>query len=129
LLVNSKRSGSTQSFSCVAPVATPRVGWTVIVALTSGLAASAALAASVVSVVQKGRAFASQLVEIKAGDSIRFLNEDTFIHHVFVKSATMNYDSEEQEPGKSVDVRFPTAGTFDVRCEIHPKMLLRVSVR
>jgi plastocyanin len=107
----------------------PHAGWTVLVALASGLAVSAALAANVVSVVQKGRAFASQQLEIKVGDSIRFLNEDSFIHHVFVRSATMNYDSEEQGPGKSVDVRFPTAGTFDVRCEIHPKMLVQVSVR
>ena len=82
-----------------------------------------------VSVVQKGRAFASQQVEIKAGDSIRFLNEDTFIHHVFVKSARMNYDSEEQEPGQSIEVRFPVAGAFNVHCEIHPKMSLQVNVR
>ena len=113
----------------VRSLATPRAGWAIIVASVSGLAVSAALAANVLSVVQKGRAFGSQQLEIKAGGSIRFLNEGSFIHHVFVRSATMNYDSEEQEPGKSVDVLFPTAGTFEVRCEIHPKMLLRVSVR
>ena len=106
-----------------------RAGWTVIIASIGGLATSVALAATVVSVVQKGRAFATQQLEIKAGDSIRFVNDDTFIHHVFVKSVTMNYDSEEQEPGQSIEVRFPMAGAFNVRCEIHPKMSLQVNVR
>ena len=113
----------------VQSLVTHRIGWAVIVAFTSSAAVSVALAATVVSVVQKDRAFASQQMEIKEGDSIRFLNADSFIHHVFVKSATMNYDSGEQEPGKSVEIRFPTAGTFNVRCDIHPKMLLRVDVR
>ena len=106
-----------------------RTSWTGIIVSVSGLAASIALAATVVPIVQKGRAFASQQLEIIAGDSIRFLNEDSFIHHIFIRSATMSFDSEEQEPGKSVDIRFPTAGIFTVRCEIHPKMSLQVSVR
>jgi len=106
-----------------------RAGWTVVIASVGGIATSVALAGTMVSVVQKGRAFASRQLDIKAGDSVRFLNEDTFIHHVFVKSATMNYDSEEQEPGQSIDVRFPVAGSFNVRCEIHPKMSLQVNVR
>ena len=106
-----------------------RAGWIAAVALVGGISASAALAAAVVSVAQKGRAFASQQVDIKAGDRIRFVNEDTFIHHVFVKSATMNYDSEEQEPGQAIDVSFPLAGIFNVRCQIHPKMALQVNVR
>ena len=106
-----------------------RAGWIAAVALLGGVSASAALAASMISVTQKSRAFASQHLDIRPGDSIRFVNEDTFIHHVFVKSPTMNYDSEEQEPGRSVDVRFPLAGDFNVRCEIHPKMSLQVNVR
>jgi len=106
-----------------------RAGWIVAVAWIGGVATSVALAGTVVSVVQKGRAFASQRLDIRAGDSVRFLNEDTFIHHVFVKSATMNYNSDEQEPGQSVDVRFPVAGMFTVHCEIHPKMSLQVDVR
>ena len=93
------------------------------------LIASVALAATVVAVVQKRRAFADQQLEIRTGDTLRFLNEDTFIHHVFVNSATMTYNSDEQEPGQSVEVRFPTPGTFLVRCQIHPKMALRVDVR
>ncbi len=106
-----------------------RAGWAVVIASVGGIATSVALAATVVSVVQKGRAFATQRLDIRAGDSVRFMNEDTFIHHVFVKSATMNYNSDEQEPGQSIDVRFPVAGTFNVRCEIHPKMSLQVDVR
>jgi plastocyanin len=41
----------------------------------------------------------------------------------------MNLDSDEKAPGETLEVRFPTAGTFDVRCHIHPKMHLVVHVK
>jgi len=40
----------------------------------------------------------------------------------------MKFDSDEQAPGDIVDVKFPNSGEFDVRCGIHPRMLLHVSV-
>jgi plastocyanin len=40
----------------------------------------------------------------------------------------MSFDSDEQSPGQTIQVNFPRAGTFPVRCHIHPKMLVIVHV-
>ena len=88
-----------------------------------------ALTADPTIVSQKGRAFTVRSVQIEPGGTIRFTNDDDFAHQLFVQSPGFSYESDEQEPGHTVDVRFPKAGTFDVQCHIHPKMHLRVDVR
>lgn len=80
-------------------------------------------------IVQKNRAFDAADVTIAAGDSLLFTNEDPFLHQIYVSSPAMNFESSEQPPGQTVDVRFPTAGTFAVRCHIHPTMSLTVTVK
>jgi len=80
-------------------------------------------------IVQKNRAFDAADVTIAAGDSLLFTNEDPFLHQIYVSSPTMNFESSEQPPGQTVNVRFPTAGTFAVRCHIHPTMSLTVTVK
>ena len=89
----------------------------------------AASGAGLATVAQRGRAFAVPGVQIARGDAVRFVNEDTFLHQVFVQSPSFSYESDEQEPGLVVDVRFTSAGAFTVRCHIHPKMALQVDVR
>ena len=93
------------------------------------LPAALALAAEVAPVTQKGRAFSARDVQIVRGDSVRFANDDEFVHQIYVQSPSFSYESAEQPPGDAVVVRFPVAGTFEVRCHIHPKMLLHVDVR
>ncbi len=88
-----------------------------------------AAAAGTALVSQKGRTFAVARLEIVHGDVVRFMNDDTFLHQIYVNTPAFNYESAEQEPGGSVEIRFPNAGSFEVRCEIHPKMLLHVDVR
>ncbi len=88
-----------------------------------------ALAAEVTTVSQRGRAFLVQEVEIARGSIVRFTNDDDFTHQIYVNSPSFSYESDEQPPGEAVAVRFPDAGVFEVRCHIHPKMLLRVDVR
>jgi plastocyanin len=92
------------------------------------LAASTAFAATIHTVVQKGRNFAVNEIVIAPGDTIRFTNEDDFLHQIYVDSQDMEFDSAEQRPGETIDVDFPRRGTFSVRCHIHPKMLLVVHV-
>src|SRR5262249_14956716 len=87
-----------------------------------------AFAAQSHRVVQRGRAFNYLSVKIAPGDSLEFSNEDEFIHQIYVQSPALNFDSAEQPPGQIISVRFPTAGNFEVRCHIHPKMLLKVAV-
>lgn len=86
-----------------------------------------ALAAGMVEVAQKGRAFAVREVEVARGGMLRFTNEDDFPHQIHVKGPGMDVDSPLQNFGEAINVAFPTAGTFDVRCGVHPRM--RMSVR
>ena len=92
------------------------------------LAAGAVFGAAVHHIAQKNRAFSVSDINIAVGDSIAFSNEDEFLHQIYVESTVMNVDSAEQHPGQTITVTFPRAGTFPVRCHIHPKMLLTVHV-
>jgi plastocyanin len=79
-------------------------------------------------VVQKGRAFQLKALDIARGDVVRFINADEFLHQIYVKSPSFNFDSFEQAPRENIDVEFTAAGTFEVRCHIHPRMLMVVRV-
>lgn len=87
-----------------------------------------AMAAQSHRIVQHGRAFTVTQVSIAAGDTLEFSNDDEFIHQIYIESPQLHFDSEEQPPGQLITVKFPVAGHFEVRCHIHPKMLLKVDV-
>lgn len=87
-----------------------------------------AFAAEAVTVVQRDRKFQTRQIDIAVGDTVRFTNEDPYLHHLYAKSTKFSFTSKEQETGKLLDVTFPVAGHFEVRCEIHPKMVLKVNV-
>lgn len=81
-------------------------------------------------VSQKGRAFQPNQIELHKGDTLRIVNDDDgLLHHAYIKSDAMEFDSGEQNPGDHVDIPFAKSGTFEVRCGIHPKMHLRVDVK
>ena len=80
-------------------------------------------------IAQKNRAFDISDITIKTGDTLLFTNEDEFLHQIYVASGGMTFDSAEQPPGQTIEVNFPRAGSFTVRCHIHPKMLLTVRVQ
>jgi len=105
----------------------PLLGVLFLAGTTAGYLGVAWAADTVVA--QKGREFAVSQIVIARGDIVQFTNEDEFLHHIYVKAPEMNFDSREQAPGQIIDVRFRSSGTFDVRCRIHPKMLLVVTVR
>ena len=99
------------------------------VVLALALADAAAGAAALHQIVQKGRAFSQKAIEIGVGDTISFTNDDEFLHQIYVRSEQFQFESAEQPPGETVDVRFPVSGSFSVECEIHPKMHLAVTVK
>lgn len=101
----------------------------VIAAAALAGAATAALAGAGHRVSQKGRAFNVKELAVAVGDMVHFVNDDEFIHQIFVKARNFEFDSSESEPGHVIDLRFSEAGTFDVRCHIHPKMLLKVTAK
>jgi len=81
------------------------------------------------TIVQNGRAFHPGDITVNRGETLDFSNQDEFIHQIYVDSPGFKYDSAEQPPGETFHIRFPDAGTFPVRCHIHPKMLLTVHVK
>ena len=93
------------------------------------LAGGASLADDAHRIIQSGRAFHPLEVTIARGETLTFVNRDEFIHQIYVKSDLMTFDSDEQPPGENVAVTFPTSGTFEVHCHIHPKMGLVVHVK
>jgi plastocyanin len=95
--------------------------------LCAGVAAWAADAGH--TIVQDGRAFHPVEVTINHGETLDFSNQDEFIHQIYVDSPGFQYDSAEQPPGETLQIKFPDAGTFLVKCHIHPKMLLTVHVK
>jgi plastocyanin len=97
------------------------------VALISCMAA--ALADDANTIVQVDRAFRPTEITITHGTTLDLANRDQFIHQIYVDTPGFNYDSEEQQPGQTFHITFPAVGTFQVRCHIHPKMLLTVHVK
>lgn len=89
-------------------------------------AAFAAEPAAVVS--QKGKAFDPGSISIKAGESVRFTNDDTVSHNVHSRHSDANFNVGLQKPGEQSDITFEKAGEFDVRCAIHPSMKMKVKV-
>jgi plastocyanin len=78
------------------------------------------------TISQKGRAFRPTEVTINRGETLTFTNEDSFIHQIYVDGL---FDSEEKAPGENLNETFPAAGTFQVRCHIHPTMRMTVRVK
>ena len=91
-----------------------------------GPLSGAAIADDAHIIVQQGRAFRPAEVTINHGESLTFTNNDEFIHQIFVMGL---FDSDERSPGQNLTESFPQAGTFEVRCHIHPKMKLIVHVK
>ena len=78
------------------------------------------------TIVQNGRAFHPAEVTINNGESLTFTNNDSSS----TRSMSIGlFDSEEKSPGENLTESFTQAGTFQVRCHIHPKMQLIVHVK
>lgn len=81
-------------------------------------------------VSQRGREFMPGHVTIQRGETLNIVNDDgDFTHHAYVDTPAFSFDSSDQQPGKSVQIRFTRSGEFNVLCGIHPKMRLNVIVK
>ncbi|HXG49075.1 MAG TPA: plastocyanin/azurin family copper-binding protein [Methylomirabilota bacterium] len=78
---------------------------------------------------QKNREFSQTEITIKPGDKIVFQNSDTVTHNVFSNSKVNPFNIKVQTPGNSSTVAFMDEGVTEVRCAIHPKMKLMVTVK
>ncbi len=96
-------------------------------ALAALLAAHAASAAEHV-VSQKNKSFSVKKLSLKVGDTIKFVNDDSFAHNVFSLSAPKSFDLGSFGNGASRTVTFDKPGKVEVECAVHPDMRLDVEV-
>jgi plastocyanin len=80
-------------------------------------------------IVQKDRSFSQTEITIKPGDKIVFQNSDEVTHNVFSLTPGMEFDLRRQAPGASSTIPMEKEGVAEVRCSIHPKMKLIVTVK
>jgi plastocyanin len=64
-------------------------------------------------------------VDVAVGGTVTFMNNDSVQHNV----AGDTWSSGPLDPGKSFSQTFPTAGSFPIRCTIHPSMTGTVNVK
>jgi cytochrome c peroxidase len=96
-----------------------------IVPVVSGPAAPAQ---QVSTVSQDDKAFYPTHIALPRGGRLWIVNNDTRTHNVRIFDPALDFDSGAQEPGETVEIDFPTNGSFLVFCGIHPKMELYVDV-
>jgi plastocyanin len=111
------------------------IGWRFIaglppIAACAALATHLALAQGVASaiVIQQDIAFHPGRVEIKAGGTVTFVNQDPFGHNVYSESPGAEFDLGRQKDGQKDVITFKKPGTYIAECRIHPKMRLEIVV-
>ena len=67
-------------------------------------------------------------LSIAKGSVVHFANDEKFVHHAFVDSPQFAADTGDIPPGEAREIIFSRAGTFVVRCAIHPQMRMTVEV-
>lgn len=101
----------------------------IAVSLTSLLLVSAAVAATDVKIMQKGKKFSEKKITLSVGDSLTFINDDKVTHNIHSRTKDHTFDFGAQKPGDIVTRKFAKAGKVKVRCAIHPKMKMTVTVK
>jgi cytochrome c peroxidase len=85
-------------------------------------------AQKVSTVAQDDKAFHPSHIALARGGRLWIVNNDSRTHNVRIFDPALDFDSGAQEPGETVEIGFPAAGSFLVFCGIHPKMELYVDV-
>jgi plastocyanin len=80
-------------------------------------------------VAQKNKAFSMKKLTVKVGDSVKFVNEDSFAHNVFSLSAIKSFDLGSFGTGGTKSVTFDKPGKVEVECAVHPDMRLDIEVK
>lgn len=98
-------------------------------ALALGLVTVFAQEAKEHVVEQKDKEFSTVELTVKPGEKIVFKNSDSVTHNVFSISKVNPFAIKIQQPGQASTIEFKDEGVSEVRCAIHPKMKLQVTVK
>jgi plastocyanin len=80
-----------------------------------GSSADAAPVATTQVTMAKSYRFDPKNVEVDAGATVTWTNDDNFTHTVHVDGM----EDHKVEPGDKVSISFPTAGTYHYVCTLH----------
>jgi plastocyanin len=88
-----------------------------------------------------GAAFLQTTATVHAGQTVKFIDDPGAATHILVTGLNGEYAPNNSAPdqlntnngmtinaGQEMDIKFPSAGTFQVTCKIHPSMQLTVTV-
>jgi plastocyanin len=97
--------------------------------LAGGITGYAALAyAAQHEITEKGKVFSQAEINIKVGDAVVYVNDDTIAHNVMSNDPANKFNLGLLKPGSSTPVTFDTMGDILVICAIHPTMKMHVKV-
>ena len=99
------------------------------VILGAALVLSSGAMAKEITISQKGKKFSQRNITISSGDVLDLGNDDRVSHNVLIRGPGTRLNSGIQNPGKPYKYTFDKNGLFKVRCGIHPKMKLDVTVK
>lgn len=80
-----------------------------------GSSADAAPVATTQVTMAKSYRFDPKNIEVDAGATVTWTNDDNFTHTVHVDGM----EDHKVEPGDKVSITFPTAGTYHYVCTLH----------
>ncbi len=92
------------------------------------LATTPAAFAAEHTVSMKGMRYSPAVLEAKVGDVVKFVNDDTENHDVFVPTRGFAVDLGAQRPNTTAELPLLRAGTFEVECAQHAPMSMTIKV-
>lgn len=124
--------GITASGIMISSIVTPVYG----VSSASGSPSKTLSGTNNVSIIgiKKDKSFDPNPIEIKAGDSVIWTNDDNDIHTVTSGSSEgptigQEFDSGTMASGESFTHKFEKTGTFEYFCSFHESMIGKVIVK
>jgi plastocyanin len=82
-----------------------------------------------VDIAQRGIRFSQTELTVHVGETVRYHNQDDVTHNLMVLGPDGDPEDEGLQPrGATVTKTFDEAGFFQVRCAIHPRMKMTVTV-
>ncbi len=100
----------------------------VAIVLGASIVATNDAAAGEYVVSQKKRKFTPKKLVAKIGDKVVFLNDDRFAHNLYSETPGHEFSVRKQMPGDRHSVTLDRKGVFEVRCAIHLRMRMKITV-
>ena len=76
---------------------------------------------------QAGQKFSERKIDATVGDTLHFVNDDNVVHQVTINE--LGVDSGAMDPGAEYSTTLSESGEFKVRCSIHPRMRIKLTVQ